>query len=42
VREAQIAQRGEKDPGRVCIRSSPIVGFALLIYGYGLARQAPV
>ena len=40
-REAQIAQRGEKAwKGLYSIVS--IVGFALLIYGYGLARQSPV
>jgi len=40
-RDAQIAQRGERAwKGLYSIVS--IVGFALLIYGYGLARQAPV
>jgi len=40
-REAQIAQRGEKAwKGLYTVIS--LVGFALLIYGYGLARQAPV
>jgi uncharacterized membrane protein len=40
-REAQIAQRGDKTwKGLYSIIS--VVGFALLIYGYGLARQAPV
>ena len=39
-REAQIAQRGEKAwKGLYTVIS--LVGFALLIYGYGLARQAP-
>jgi uncharacterized membrane protein len=40
-REAQIARRGEKTwKGLYSIIS--LVGFALLIYGYGLARQSPV
>ena len=40
-RDAQIAQRGDKAwKGIYSIIS--IAGFALLIYGYGLARQAPV
>jgi uncharacterized membrane protein len=40
-REAQIAQRGEKTwKGLYSVVS--LVGFALLIYGYGLARQSPV
>ena len=40
-RDAQIAQRGERAwKGLYSIVS--IVGFALLIYGYGLARQVPV
>lgn len=40
-REAQIAQRGDKAwKGLYSLIS--IVGFALLVYGYGLARQAPV
>ena len=40
-REAQIAQRGEKAwKGLYSVVS--IVGFALLLYGYGLARQSPV
>jgi uncharacterized membrane protein len=40
-REAQITQRGDKTwKGLYSIIS--VVGFALLIYGYGLARQAPV
>ncbi|MEP6876904.1 MAG: NnrU family protein [Burkholderiales bacterium] len=40
-REAQIAQRGEKAwKGLYSIVS--IGGFALLIYGYGLARGSPV
>jgi uncharacterized membrane protein len=39
-RETQIAQRGEKAwKGLYTVIS--LVGFALLIYGYGLARQAP-
>ena len=40
-REAQIAQRGEKTwKGLYSVIS--LVGIALLIYGYGLARQSPV
>ena len=40
-REAQIALRGEKAwKGLYSVVS--IVGFALLIYGYGLARQSPM
>ncbi len=40
-REAQIARRGEKAwKGMYSVVS--IIGFALLIYGYGLARQSPV
>jgi len=40
-REAQIARRGDKAwKGLYSVVS--IVGFALLIYGYGLARQTPV
>ena len=40
-REAQIAQRGALAwKGLYSVVS--IVGFALLIYGYGLARQSPV
>ena len=40
-RQAQIAQRGEKAwKGLYSVVS--IVGFALLLYGYGLARQSPV
>ena len=40
-REAQIAQRGEGAwKGLYSVVS--IVGFALLIYGYGLARHSPV
>ena len=40
-REAQIAQRGERAwKGLYSVVS--IVGFALLIYGYGLARHSPV
>ena len=40
-RDAQVAQRGENAwKGIYSVLS--IVGFALLVYGYGLARQAPV
>jgi len=40
-REAQIARRGDKAwKGLYSVVS--IVGFALLIYGYGVARQTPV
>lgn len=40
-REAQIAQHGERNwKGLYSIVS--ILGFALLLYGYGVARQAPV
>jgi uncharacterized membrane protein len=40
-RDAQLAQRGEKSwKGLYSLVS--IVGFALLIYGYGIARQSPV
>jgi len=40
-RDAQVALRGDKAwKGIYAVIS--IVGFALLLYGYGLARQAPV
>ena len=40
-RDAQLAQRGERAwKGLFSLASA--VGFGLLIYGYGLARQAPV
>ena len=40
-RQRQIAQRGEKAwKGAYSVIS--LVGFGLLLYGYGLARQAPV
>lgn len=40
-RAAQVAQRGEKAwKGLYALVS--IAGFVLLVYGYGLARQAPV
>ena len=40
-RDAQVAQRGEKAwKGIYSIVS--LVGFVLLIYGYGLARQTPI
>jgi uncharacterized membrane protein len=40
-RERQIAQRGEKTwKGLYSIVS--LIGFVLLIYGYGIARQSPV
>ncbi len=40
-REAQIARRGEPTwKGLYAVVS--IIGFALLVYGYGLARQSPV
>lgn len=40
-RDAQLAQRGEAAwKGLYSVVS--ILGFALLIYGYGIARQAPV
>ena len=40
-RDAQVAQRGEQAwKGVYSVLS--IVGFALLVYGYGQARQAPV
>jgi uncharacterized membrane protein len=40
-RDAQLAQRGEKAwKGLYTLVS--IVGFALLIYGYGVARQTPL
>ena len=40
-RDAQVAQRGEKAWKGVYSVVS-VVGFLLLIYGYGLARQSPV
>ena len=40
-REAQIRQRGEL-PWKGGYSVLSIVGFALLVYGYGLARQSPV
>ena len=40
-RDAQLAQRGEATwKGLYSVVS--VVGFALMIYGYGLARQSPV
>lgn len=40
-RDAQLAQRGEKAwKGLYSVVS--IAGFALMLYGYGMARQAPV
>lgn len=40
-RDAQVAQRGEKGwKGLYTIVS--LVGFVLIVYGYGLARQSPV
>jgi uncharacterized membrane protein len=40
-RDAQVAQRGEKAwKGLYSIVS--LVGFVLIVYGYGLARQTPV
>ena len=40
-RDAQVAQRGEKAwKGIYAVVS--LAGFALLVYGYGLARQSPV
>ena len=40
-RDAQVAQRGEK-PWKGIYSIVSLVGFVLLIYGYGLARQSPV
>jgi uncharacterized membrane protein len=40
-RDAQVARLGEK-PWKGLYAVTSIVGFALLVYGYGLARQAPV
>ena len=40
-RDAQVAQRGERVwKGLYAVAS--LVGFVLLVYGYGLARQSPV
>jgi uncharacterized membrane protein len=40
-RDAQVAQRGERAwKGLYSVAS--LIGFVLIIYGYGLARQAPV
>ncbi len=40
-RDQQVAQRGEA-VWKGLYTSVALVGFALLVYGYGLARQAPV
>ena len=40
-RDAQLAQRGER-PWKGMYSVASLIGFALLIYGYGLARQAPI
>jgi uncharacterized membrane protein len=40
-RDAQVAQRGEK-PWKGLYTIGSILGFVLLVYGYGLARQSPV
>jgi len=40
-RDGQVARRGEK-PWKGVYSVASIIGFALLIYGYGLARQSPV
>jgi len=40
-REAQIARRGER-PWKGLYSVVSIIGFALLVYGYGVARHAPV
>jgi uncharacterized membrane protein len=40
-RDAQVAQRGDKGWKGIYTVIS-LVGFALLLYGYGVARQAPV
>jgi uncharacterized membrane protein len=40
-RDAQVVRRGEM-PWKGVYAVVSIVGFALLVYGYGLARQAPV
>ncbi len=40
-RDAQVAQRGEKGwKGLYSVAS--LIGFVLIVYGYGLARQSPV
>jgi uncharacterized membrane protein len=40
-RDAQVAQRGEQAwKGLYSIAS--LIGFGLIVYGYGLARQAPI
>jgi uncharacterized membrane protein len=40
-RDAQVAQRGERAwKGLYSVAS--VIGFVLIVYGYGLARQAPV
>lgn len=40
-RDAQVASRGER-PWKGLYAVASLVGFVLLVYGYGLARQAPV
>lgn len=40
-RDAQVAQRGEL-PWKGVYTVASLVGFVLLVWGYGLARQAPV
>ena len=40
-RDGQVARRGER-PWKGIYSVASIVGFVLLIYGYGLARQSPV
>ena len=40
-RDAQVAQRGEK-PWKGAYTVVSIVGFVLIVVGYGLARQSPI
>ncbi|MFL6661337.1 MAG: NnrU family protein, partial [Rhizobacter sp.] len=40
-RDAQVAQRGER-PRKGVYTVVSIVGFVLIIVGYGLARQSPI
>ena len=40
-RDAQVAQRGEPAWKGLCSIAS-LIGFVLIVYGYGLARQVPI
>ena len=40
-RDRQVAQRGER-PWKGLYTIVSLIGFALLVYGYGVARQSPV